>query len=387
VLDEEAHVINLSGPSGPASPALGNLTELERSAIVSGANLADGHARYGLTLAQQKIINRLPELFVQAGEAPEASLDREAQVAFLAALGQHAAIARSEVLSCYSSSVALEILGRALYADGIRTVAVLHPTFDNIPDILRGIGLHAVPIEEQQLQDGVLQLPAGVEALFLTTPNNPTGQVLSAHQLEHWAGVCARRGVILVLDTSFRGFDPRAQYDHVEVLVRAGCRYVVIEDTGKLWPTLDLKVGLLVFDMADRLPLHRIYTDILLRVSPLIMLLVQQFSQDAESGGFGELHRLIADNRRLLERGLEGVTQLADADSRISVSRVLLPAGESASRVWSQLHARGVHVLPCGPFHWADPRQGERYLRVALSREPAAVIGAANAIREQLRRG
>lgn len=359
-----------------------NLTELELSAVRSGVNVADGHARYELSGSQQKIIGRLPELFAQAAEAAETELDRNAQVTFLSALGQHAALTQAEVLSCYSSSVAMEIFGRSLYASGVRRVAMIHPTFDNLPDILTGIGMSLYPVDEDRLIDGSAELPAGVEVLFVTTPNNPTGRVLPREQLRHWAAVCARRGIIIALDTSFRGFDRSAQYDHVEVLAAAGCRYTIIEDTGKIWPTLDLKIGLLVFPRGDPLPLRRVYTDILLGVSPLILLLLQQFAEDAAAGGFTELHRFVAQNRLLLQQRLAACPSawFPDPHSRISVARVALPPERTATEVWRSLHAQGVHMLPCRQFFWAEPESGERFVRIALGRPTAMVHSAAAAL-------
>jgi enduracididine biosynthesis enzyme MppP len=363
-----------------------NLTELELLAVRTGVNVADGHARHEPTAAQQKIIARFSDLFAQASNESESVIDREAQMAFLSALGQHGALADAEVLTCYSSSVALEILGRSLHATGARRVAMIHPTFDNIPDVLRGIGVDLVPVPEEHLIDGSARLPADADVLFCTTPNNPTGRVLPREVLAHWAQVCAERGMLFGLDTSFRGFDVAAQYDHYEVLAEAGCRYVVIEDTGKLWPTLDLKVGLLVFPRHAALPLRRIYTDVLLGVSPFILLLVRHFAEDAAAGGFKELHRFVAHNRAVLRDHL-GAAPLADPTSRISVARVALPAGMSATAVSGELRHEGVHVLPCRQFHWAAPEAGERYIRVALSRRPEVVREAAVAIRTYLDRG
>jgi aspartate/methionine/tyrosine aminotransferase len=47
-----------------------------------------------------------------------------------------------------------------------------------------------------------------------------------------------------------------------------------------------------------------------------------------------------------------------------------------------RLLQRGVHTVPCRPFYWAQPDEGEHYLRVALSRNPEAVESAVEAIRE-----
>jgi enduracididine biosynthesis enzyme MppP len=359
-----------------------NLTEIELAAMESGNNLADGHARYELTASQQKIINQLGEMYALAAEASPALLDQQAQSAFLTAVGQHSAVSGAEVLSCYSSSVAMEITARSLHTSGVRQVALIHPTFDNIPDILRGAGMDLMPMSEESLMAGSGRLPDGAEVLFITTPNNPTGQVLLPEALTHWARECASKGVILVLDSSFRGFDKRAQYDHYAILVEEGCRYIIMEDTGKLWPTLDLKIGFLAFPRDERLPLHRIYTDILLGVSPLLMLLVQRFAEDAQDGGFSELHRFIHSNRALLRKRLSGIPAVSfpDADSRISVERLALPAGFTGSDMRHTLCERAVHVLPCRQFYWAEPEAGERYIRLALSRPPEMIRTAAAAI-------
>src|SRR5713226_7164286 len=143
-----------------------NLTEIELAAIAAGINLADGHARHELTASQQKIVYQLHDLFFQAAEISPTLLDRRAQSAFLTAVGQHTAMSQAEVLSCYSSSVAMEIFARSLQASDIRRVALIHPTFDNIPDILRGVGMSLYPLSEVCLMDGSGFLPEDVEALF-----------------------------------------------------------------------------------------------------------------------------------------------------------------------------------------------------------------------------
>ncbi len=363
-----------------------NLTELELLAERSGINLADGHARQVLTTSQQRIVEGLAELFQEAQRSSVPRLDRQAQTAFLTALGQRRAVACADVLTCYSSSVAMEILARSAHAVGLRRVGLIHPTFDNIPDILRGIGMRLVPLPEELLQAAGPMSDVDVELMFVTTPNNPTGTVLTEDQLARWAAWCAARGVVLVLDTSFRGFDPRAMYDHYAVLDDAGVQWVVIEDTGKLFPSLDLKTGFLAFARNLCLPLRRIYTDILLGVSPLILRLVVALSEDAASGGLASLHRTISANRAALRTTLSepGLGHWPDPDNRISVDRLALPPGLEATTVAEDLRGRGVQVLPCPKFHWASPTDGERFIRVALGRPEQAVRQGAEIIREYL---
>jgi aspartate/methionine/tyrosine aminotransferase len=95
------------------------------------------------------------------------------------------------------------------------------------------------------------------------------------------------------------------------------------------------------------------------------------------------MHELIAGNRAILAEALDGFRDaaLTHGDSRVSVARVEL-VEPSATRLWGRLLQRGVHAVPCRPFYWADPDEGERYLRVALARNPEDVERAAAAIRE-----
>ncbi|MGW6598230.1 enduracididine biosynthesis enzyme MppP [Streptomyces sp. NPDC055036] len=348
-----------------------NLTQWEYLALNSELNIADGHARQALSPGQQKIVNELPLLWAESEQRPVQQIESEAHQAYFTLLGQHRYPAEpGRVLSCYSSSVSMEILARSLSAE-VDRVALVHPTFDNIADLLRGNGLELVPVEEDTLHGGDLpaELLSSVGCVFVTTPNNPTGRVLAQERLRRLAEQCAEHGIVLVLDTSFRGFDAAAHYDHYAVLEEAGCRWVVIEDTGKLWPTLDLKAGLLVSSAHVDLPIAKIYSDILLGVSPLILALIREFSRDAADGGLADLHAFIRHNRSVVRRTLAGVEGVSfpDPESRSSVERVAF-AGRTGTEVWEELQRHRVFALPCRQFHWAEPSEGEHMLRIALAR-------------------
>ncbi len=372
---------------GNSEGATGNLTQLEFLALNSEFNLADGHARQSLTAGQSQIVAELPLLFEEGEKRPVEELEREAHAAFFTALGQHSyPSAPGRVLSCYSSSVAMEILSRAL-AETTGSVALVHPTFDNIADLLRGNGLKLVPLAEDPLHGDDLDtdLLTSVGCVFVTTPNNPTGRVVSKERLTRLAEQCAAHGVVLALDTSFRGFDTRAHYDHYEVLQASGARWVVIEDTGKLWPTLDLKVGMLVHSENLALPVEKIYSDILLGVSPLILAMVRRFSEDAAAGGLEDLHRFIAGHRAMVREELAGLpgVYVPDPDSRASVERIGL-TDLTGTQVWERLREHNVYALPCRAFHWADPSQGDHTLRLALARSTDPLTQSVRALRHVL---
>jgi enduracididine biosynthesis enzyme MppP len=361
------------------------LTTLENKAILTGLNVSDGHPRMPLTKGQQAIVAELGTLYEEAVKRPFDEIENETHGSFLHGIGQHhAPVGTGRLLSCYSSSVAMDIVARAL-AQRTGLVALVHPTFDNIADLLRARGLTLVPLAERHVEDGPDGLPPEVGAVFVTTPNNPTGWVLPQEALARLASWCAETDRVLAMDTCFRGQDPRAQYDTYQVLEDSGAEWVVIEDTGKLWPVLELKAGFLAWSERTRLDIADAFDDVLLSVSPLVLMLITRLARDAAAGGYAELFELVAGNRRILREITEpsGLV-LKEPDSRISVAQLTLPAAMgSAADLYERLLEQGVHTLPCGAFHWADARAGAQDLRIALARDPDDVETAARAVAEQ----
>ena len=278
--------------------------------------------------------------------------------------------------------VATDVVAGAL-ARRAPTVGLVNPIIDCVPALLTSRGIRTIPVSERRLAGpdplGGLE-PVG--AIITATPNNPTGALLRPAQLSRLAEACAARGVVLVVDSCFRAFDTRAQYDSYEILDASGAEYVVIEDTGKLWPTGGVKLGFLVTSAGSRLGLAEAAADILLTAPPFSVRVVEEFSRHMADGGLAELHRRIASNRQILADELAGHAwaSVADGDSRVSVSRIRLAPGFSGTRLWGQLLRMGVHSVPCRPFYWATPAAGDRYLRIALAREEDVIRRAARAI-------
>jgi aspartate/methionine/tyrosine aminotransferase len=325
-----------------------------------------------LTDTQQIILDRLPDLFSEARLGDFEELERRAQRCFLSAIGQDCApVAEGRVRSVYSSSVGTMVAGRVLRCHYPR-VAVIHPTFDNIPDLLRDY-VDLMPISERELMDADLTAAErqGATAVWVTTPNNPTGWVLDRLCFAKLAEDAARRRMVLCLDTSFRGFDRRAQHDSYEILENAGCDYIVIEDTGKLWPTAELKAGFIANSRSLDDEVKRVLSDVLLTVSPVILRLIEELARDAAAGGFTALHDLIARNRRRANAVACSLNMAAagDQDACVSVAMLRLQSRAQAGAVHSELQRTGVHLLPCQQFYWAQPQDGSVFLRIALARD------------------
>lgn len=360
-----------------------NLTTMEVDALIDvdgGLNLTDGHARLLLTEQQSAIVDQLPGMFSAACSRPFAHIENEAHSAFMRAIGQHSApVGTGRILSCYSSTLATDIVARALPAGA--TVAVLHPTFDNIADLMITRGLQLVPLTEEQLLAGEWPQPP-VSVVVVTHPNNPTGLVTPPQHLASLARHAAERGQTVIIDASFRGQVRDAQYDTYAVLEEAGADWIVIEDTGKLWPTHELKIGMLAYSERTRLPIERAFSESLLAASPVVLQLVTALSADWVDGGYERASAHVQRNRETVRATLEPVgLRLADPTSQISVARIELPDdGPDSALLHKELLTRGVHVLPCAPFHWADPASGLKYIRLSLARPPETVAAAAHAM-------
>jgi aspartate/methionine/tyrosine aminotransferase len=350
-------------------------------------NVAEGYPRWDLTPSQHRIIDQLPRLMRAAYETPFSALEANAQRALLWGLGQRTApIGTGNILSYYSAGVAIDIVGRCLAAR-TETIGVIHPTLDCLPALMRSRGPQLVPVSEARLRrrDPLAGLPP-MGGLYIANPNNPTGTVLDADELRRLADSCARRGVALAIDACFRVFDIRAQYDTYAVLDETGVDYVVIEDSGKLWPTGGVRLAFLAFPAHSTLGIPDASADLLFVAPPFAALLVESFALDMAAGGMRVIHDRIAENRALLAEAVEGcaVAELAGPDSKVSMALIRLDRSWTSTRLWGRLVRRGVSTVPGRPIWWARPREGERYLRVALARSPDVVDRAARAIRAEL---
>jgi aspartate/methionine/tyrosine aminotransferase len=362
---------------------LSNLTTMEVDALTDmdgSLNLTDGHARLELTAEQAAVVARIPEMFATASRHPFPRIEAAAHRAFLDAIGQRSApVGTGRILSCYSSTLATDIVARAMPAD--TTTAVLHPTFDNIADLFVTRGLKLVPMSEERLLEQDWPGPP-VKAIVITHPNNPTGLVTPEGHLRSLAEHTARHGQTLIIDASFRGQVREAQYDSYDILDSAGADWIVLEDTGKLWPMHELKIGMLAYSERTRLPIERAFSESLLAASPVVLQLVTALAADWVDGGHERAQALLERNRSAVREAITAVgLQLADPGSRISVARISLPSdGPDSSVLYKGLLERGVHVLPCAPFYWADPECGLRYIRVSLARPHKTVETAARTL-------
>jgi aspartate/methionine/tyrosine aminotransferase len=351
---------------------LPNLTQYERVGISRELNLADGHAHQSPDHDQRMIVTDLPDLYLESELIRQETAEVEFQRAFYRLAGQHSAMRHPQTVLCYSASMSIDIVAAYLHETGM-SVGLVQPCFDNLAAILRRRGVPLVPIAEEALIDASwLAGPGKPDALFVTLPNNPTGFTLGPAEFEQLASWCAASGTVLIVDWTFRFFDRDEPWDQYEVLDRTGVSYFCVEDTGKTWPTLDLKCSILATSADHYGLLLELHNDLLLNVSPFILRLLLAYIEDAQRRGLDMAVRwTVATNRRTLHWALrDSVLVPGDPGRTISVEWVRIASVALRSLdVVDMLAELGIGILPGDHFYWYDPHAGSNHIRIALARD------------------
>jgi hypothetical protein len=166
--------------------------------------------------------------------------------------------------------------------------------------------------------------------------------------------------------------------------------YLFIEDTGKVYPLAEMKVGLVAASPALIVDLRRVTDELLLNTSPFVLsLLGSVMALDLRISGSSagrrlEPERVVQGNRAALLREVQDVRQVASiASSRLSVAWLRVRAGRTSDLCarWSEV---GLVTLPGDPFFWDDPSHGESFIRVALARDPVFFARGAALLRKLL---
>jgi aspartate/methionine/tyrosine aminotransferase len=373
----------LEAPLRQVHPSLdSSLTEWEWLGLSKQYNLADAHVHLTLRPDQRQVVRRTLEFFDKAQAGSVQAHQRRFLDAFGAAAGQAALQrpGRSPVLH-YSSSVSLDVSAKALAALGHRRVALICPTFDNIPLLLRRSGLRLLPVDGHSIwgdRDYLRKHLRRSDALFLVAPNNPDGVEPTRQEFEAVVEECMRYRRTLVVDFSFRFFSALPRWDQYRLVEDAvDLQYIFIEDTGKTWPTAELKTGIVTSSSRIQPTVQLVSDELLLDISPVTLQLLEQLIKlDLARGVPGEpltmtTCDLVRENRDTLREAMKEVpVGFPYAHSRVSVEWIqLTDAAWNSAELAAWLAKRGIAVLPGQPFFWNSSRHGNSFLRVALMRD------------------
>lgn len=371
-----------------------SLTEQEVLGFQRFADLSSGHAYHELPAALATLPDEMALLWREAAEQTPKEWEQRFIAAFCAMSGVHSIAQLPFCRPCPTASNSIELVAAMLRRRRLPT-ALVEPTFDNLALLLhrREVALH--PIDERlifddtaidRLEQHLVSSEAG--ALFIVSPSNPTGRCLPPTHFSAIAELCARYGVVLVIDSSFRIYN-RDLFDDVALLLRSGVSFIAFEDTGKSFPTLDTKASLIYAspDLANEL--ETLYNEVYLCASGISLLLLSRAFERTQQVGIDSVLWSLVDQRRMLLRAaLTGSGLYTAPESLHSVIGLeWLTTGSDALTdidVCSRLEAMGVAALTGRQFFWASRDQLGSQRRVRLSMmKPARRFNAALRILER----
>ena len=383
----------------PPSHDEADLTQHELKALRMRFNLADAHTHQQQSPGQQQVVDSLPELWSEAERTDQHQAERRFIDAFFRMQRQPSAASLNRTWLSYSASVSTIVVGMFLAQRG-KSVSLVEPCFDNLPDLLRHLQVRVDPLPEQFLHvaDTVYERLRSLDtdAVYLVDPNNPTGFTTFTDSGRGFANVvryCRDHGKILILDFCFAAFsigDPHTERPDVyRMLEESGVSYLAIEDIGKTLPVQDAKCALLTASADLQPQIRALQTAVLLNVSPFVLNMLTAYVEDSITDQLSAVRRDADRNRAVLADALVGTGLHLEkplVDTSVAWLR-LANSSAPATLVQERLRALGVYVLPGTYFYWSGPERGENHLRIALARDPEMFADACRVLGDVLRDG
>jgi len=345
------------------------LTDYEIDALSRSFNFADGHARYSVAQNYAPLLESLPHLLTRRFDQDEVEYDF-GKTFF--GLGRQTLPDHQRMLYCPSASISIEIVANYLRMKNL-SVSLIEPIFDNLADTIKRHNVVLKPLKEDYLHEGDTSKLKDIDtdAIFLVIPNNPTGYLLSRSFFSEIVDFCKKADKLLILDFSFRFFIPDALiYDHYAVLEQSGVRYIALEDTGKTWPTSEIKVSPFVADTQTYPFIQSIYRDIFICHSPLALALVGEFIKVSQGEGAEKrFQAIIKANRNLLRETISDTPLKPVSNPLASVEWIHIDDEMNDLEIVKRLQTHGIHVLPGRQFFWSHGNASCQFVRVALMRD------------------
>jgi len=372
------------------SAVLETLTDYEAAGLKNHFCLADGHAYQDLHPSYQKIIRTLPQIWRDAAEQsiPDAELSFNKSFA---------SFINSPILEnftsnfkiCPTASNSIDLIGATLNHLKHKVVMV-EPTFDNLSLLLRrrGVNLDSfsdaaffAAAESNEIENRFPGLK-NYNALVLVHPNNPTGLVLSENAFKNVIEFCIRHKIILILDNCFRAYRRDNYYDY-NILIQSSVSFMTIEDTGKVWPTQDLKASLVYFSDDLKNVFCQFYNEIYLCVSNLSLgILSAFFNETASTGLKNTIWDLVDLRRRTLRKMISGSKLIVSEQSEHSNLSVewlsYVDNDKNDFKICHELKQLNLAVLPGRQFYWnsSEVHHNHKNIRISLmKRESIFLIG------------
>lgn len=166
------------------------------------------------------------------------------------ALAERHGVSPDQVVLGNGSNELLELLARAFVRPG-EEVVFPHPSFVVYPSIVQSVGGIRVVVTLQDHRVDLATMARAITPLtkmvFVANPNNPTGTIVTADEVEEFLGDVPDR-VIVVFDEAYADFAQGPDFPDSVAQVRRGRPVVMLRTFSKVASLAGLRVGYAVTD-------------------------------------------------------------------------------------------------------------------------------------------
>ena len=277
----------------------------------------------------------------------------------------------ARVVVTSGSSGAFLLAFAALFDSGDR-VAMGVPGYPSYRQILRAMSLVPVDIPtrpEDRYQPRPADLPDGAHGLILASPGNPSGTVLSLHELRALTEAAAARGISVVSDEIYHGL---SYGERCHSALEVTDEVLVINSFSKYFSMTGWRVGWMVVPPDLLRTVERLAQNMFIcppHASQIAALAALDCIPEAEAN-----RAVYAENRRLMLEGLPraGFDRIAPPEGAFYVyADVGALTDDSRGLAARILDEAGVAVTPGLDF---DPVRGARTLRFSYARATADIV-------------
>lgn len=226
------------------------------------------------------------------------------------------------------------------------------------------------------------------DCIILTSPENPTGNVISEAELAEICEFSRERGITLIVDQCFALIDP---FSHdiplLPNVAPPGLNWIFLWDTGKTFGLNEDKLGFIFCSATLRDGLRQRLNILQFDVSRRLKFLFKRIFREARENKYPDwLSKVVRENISYTERAVRGTSLGAvrpDAGSflLLDTNRAPVTSREMADIL---LKSKGLGVIETNSFFHPTPRssEGDRYLRLAMARDASVIREAVKRIVE-----
>ncbi|OMF19269.1 histidinol-phosphate transaminase [Paenibacillus sp. FSL H8-0548] len=271
-------------------------------------------------------------------------------------IAEHYDLSSNQVIVTNGGDELITLVSEA-FLDAGDEIIIPGPTFSEYEFGAQIMGARAVTVQlkenfDYDLASILSAVTDRTKIVYLCSPNNPTGTILSKIVLKQLLDALPKR-VLVMLDAAYSHFVSVEDYSDGMEFVRAGYPLLVLKTFSKIYGLAGIRVG---FGAAS----EQIIQNILQVKEPFNVNALAQAAAAAAIDDIDHISRSQALVKEERERLYEAFRQLS-IEYTVSMSNfVLVKLGERAEAIYEQLMARGIIVRHAGI--WSLPA----YIRISI---------------------